>query len=122
MEAIKWYKKAALQGQIKSAYELSIMYCRGEGTPIDDSEGAKWKRVAAEAGSAEAQWGLALMYGRGDGVPQDKEIARQWIRRVGDQGYSAAKKMLLPEQKDFLEFVFRNSGKPKSNETTAKAD
>ena len=122
VEAIKWYKEAALQGQIKSAYELSIMYCRGEGTPIDDSEGAKWKLVAAEAGSAEAQWGLALMYGRGDGVPQDKEIARQWIRRAADQGYGSAEKILLPEQKDFLEFIFRNSGRPKSNETTAKAD
>jgi len=122
VEAVKWYKKAALQGRIKSAYDLGIMHCRGEGTPVDDSEGAKWILVAAEAGSAEAQWALALMYGRGQGVPQDKEIARQWIRRVGDQGYSAAKKMLLPEQKDFLEFVFRNSGKPKSNETTAKAD
>jgi len=79
-------------------------------------------RKSVETGLPEAQWALALMYGRGDGVPQNKEIARQWIRRADEQGYSAAEKMLLPENKDFLEFVFRYSGKPKSNETTAKAD
>ena len=121
-EALKWYKKAALQGRMEAAWNLGLMYCHGEGTLKDYAEAAKWILVAAEAGSAHAQLALAQMYGRGDGVPQDKEIARQWIRRAGDQGYSAAEKMLLPEQKDFLEFVFRNSESSKSNETTAKAD
>ena len=122
VEAVKWYKKAALQGRIKSAYDLGIMHCRGEGTPVDDSEGAKWILVAAEAGSAEAQWALALMYGRGQGVPQDEETARQWIRRAGDQDYECAKKLLQPEHKDTLEFMFRYSENVKSNETTAKAN
>ena len=54
-EAVKWYSKAAEQGDANAQYNLGLMYNSGEGIPRDDAEAVKWWRKAAEKGLAAAQ-------------------------------------------------------------------
>ena len=52
---MKWYRKAAEQGDADAQYNLGISYDRGEGVPQDYVEAVKWYRKAAEQGDADAQ-------------------------------------------------------------------
>jgi TPR repeat protein len=47
-EALKWYRKAAAQGDPDAQNGLGQMYEDGEGVQQDYIEGAKWYRMAAE--------------------------------------------------------------------------
>ena len=37
-EAVKWYRKAADQGDASGQYNLALMYDNGDGVPEDDAE------------------------------------------------------------------------------------
>jgi TPR repeat protein len=54
-EALKWWRKAAEQGDATAQTNLgfmydSFMYDIGRGVPQDDAEALKWYRKAAEQG------------------------------------------------------------------------
>jgi len=46
-EAVKWYRKAAEQGEVTAQSNLGAMYHNGDGVPKNDAEAAKWYRKAA---------------------------------------------------------------------------
>ena len=45
---MKWYRKAAEQGDAKAQFNLALRYYKGEGVTQDYAEAAKWYRKAAE--------------------------------------------------------------------------
>ena len=49
-EAVKWYRKAAEQGNADAQNWLGWMYQNGKGVPPDDAEAVEWYRKAAEQG------------------------------------------------------------------------
>ena len=49
-EAMKWYRKAAEQGNAEAQYRLGRFYERGWGVVKDEAEAMKWYRKAAEQG------------------------------------------------------------------------
>jgi TPR repeat protein len=53
-KALFWYKKAALQGEVKSQNNLGVMYLRGEGVPRDVEQAKYWYKMAADQGNEEA--------------------------------------------------------------------
>ena len=56
VEAVEWYKKAALQGHVESMMKLGLIYyIGGDGIPEDDDESNKWYKMAAKAGNKEAK-------------------------------------------------------------------
>ena len=57
VEAVKWYRKAAEQGNA-GPDQPRLMYADGKGVPKDDAEAVKWYRKAAEQGDASAQSNL----------------------------------------------------------------
>ncbi len=61
-EAVKWYRKAAEQGDADALCNLGLMHYHGRGVPQDFAETMKWYRLAAEQGFAEAQYKLGGMY------------------------------------------------------------
>ncbi len=89
-EAIKWYKKAAEQGNASAQSNLGEMYYEGQGVPRDYQEAIKWYRKAAEQDNAEGQCLLGTAYHRGDGVAQDSNEALKWFKKSAEQGYSYA--------------------------------
>ena len=54
-EAVKWYRKAAEQGNAGAQTNLGVAYHNGAGVPKDDAEAMKWYRKAAEQGDAAGQ-------------------------------------------------------------------
>ncbi len=77
-KAVKWYRKAAEQGNALAQSSLGIFYSTGRGVPQDDAEAVGWWRKAAEQGDAKSQYNLGTTYANGPGVPQDYAQAHMW--------------------------------------------
>jgi clan AA aspartic protease (TIGR02281 family) len=88
--AIKWYRKAAEQGDAFAQYNLGGIYQNGQGVPQNYSEAIKWFSKAATQGAAGAQARLASMYFIGLGVQQDYAAAASWYRKAAEQGHARA--------------------------------
>jgi TPR repeat protein len=99
-EAIKWYRKAADQGDADAQYNLGNWYANGRGVPENDVEAVKWYRKAADQGHAKAQSNLGVMYYGGDGVPENNIRAYVWWSMAKTQGHTFATEnleMLKPQ-------------------------
>ena len=56
VEAVEWYKKAALQGHVESMRKLGLIYyIGGDGVPEDDAESEKWYTMAKNAENNETK-------------------------------------------------------------------
>ena len=64
VEAVKWFRKAAEQGDARAQFHLGFAYSNGQGVTKDDAEAIKWFRKAAEQGDAEAQEALRKLTDR----------------------------------------------------------
>ena len=89
-EAVKWYRKAADQGDADAQYNLGVMYASGEGVPENDAEAVKWYRKAADQGDADAQHNLGVIYANGEGVPENNILAYVWWSIAKTQGHTKA--------------------------------
>ena len=89
-KALKWFRRAADQGQPEAQAWLGIMYAQGRGVPQNLAKALKWYRRAADQGQPAAQHNLSLMYATGTGLAQDLAQARTWLRKAADQGFILA--------------------------------
>ena len=55
IEAVKWYRKSAEQGNSSAQSNLADCYKNGYGVSKDISEAVKWYRKAAEQGNESAK-------------------------------------------------------------------
>ena len=53
-EAVKWYRRAAAQGNAAAQNNLGVAYQTGEGVPMDYVEAYKWLNLAAAQGDTDA--------------------------------------------------------------------
>ena len=72
-EAVKWYRKAAKQGNANAQFVLGWMYQQGFGVAKDDSEAVKWYWKVIEQGEKE---GVAIE------VRRVAEMAKDNLRRI----------------------------------------
>ena len=86
-EAVRWYRKAAEQGNASAQFNLGLMYAEGKGVAQDDREAVRWFRKAAEQGHAEAQNNLGNSYRTGLGVARDYREALRWYHKAAEQGH-----------------------------------
>ena len=103
-EALKWYRKAAAQGDPDAQNSLGQMYEDGEGVPQDYRMAAEWYRKAAEhvpdlGGAGQGRNNLGLLYMQGLGVPKDFVQAYMWFRLANSEtNLSEAKSQMNPAQ------------------------
>lgn len=91
MEAEKWYRKSAEQGNAQAQCQLGAIYLDKK----DYTESMKWSLKAAEQGSAFAQMCVGAMYSKGlGGVKANWVEAAKWMRRSADQGLGEAQGVL----------------------------
>ena len=57
-ESMKWYRKAAEQGDAETYYNIALLYYNGQGVVQSYEEASKWYRKVAEQGYAGAQFKL----------------------------------------------------------------
>ena len=91
-EAVKWYRKAADQGDAMAQFGLGNRYKTGEGVGKDLKEAVKWYRKAADQGFASAQDSLRDMYTFGEGVHEDRVTAYAWCNIAAANGNALSKK------------------------------
>ncbi len=75
-EALKWYLKAANQGNRSAQLIIGVRYTLGEGVIQNHVEAIRWFSEAANQNSALAHLALGLMYANGTGVPRNLNRAR----------------------------------------------
>ena len=90
VEAARWFRLAADQGDAGAQFSLGFMYANGKGVPENDVEALKWYRLAADQGDASAQNNLGFMYANGRGVPEDFIPAYKWWNLAAAQGNDGA--------------------------------
>ena len=91
-EAVKWYKKAAEQGDIHAMLTLGLLYERGDnGVRKDLKEAEKWFRMAVEKGNAHAMFLLGTLY---VGFTENKDEGRALVRQAAEKGDEKAKELL----------------------------
>jgi hypothetical protein len=90
VEAMRWYRQAADQGNATAQTHVGYLYEKGLGVPQDYNEALNWYRKAADRGHAAAQRNIGNFYEQGTGVPRDYAEAMRWFRLAGDQGDASA--------------------------------
>jgi TPR repeat protein len=111
-EAVKWFRKAAKQGDSRAQFSLGLRCANGEGVPQDYLEAVKWYRRAAEQGDSSAQNNLGLMYANGKGVHKDYVLAHMW--------YNLAASLADPTETEIMEKAKINRDKIASIMTPAQ--
>lgn len=84
-EAVKWYLKAAEEGDADAQVSLADMYF-----VENDTEAVKWYRKATRQGNAEAQFSLGLACEYGRGMPRNYAEAAKWYHKAAEQGVASA--------------------------------
>jgi TPR repeat protein len=87
-EAVKWYQRAAAQGQLEAELALGDIYLGGGGRPADYRAARKWFERAAAQKSASAENSLGYVYEHGgSGVAGDVAKAVKHYRLAAAAGY-----------------------------------
>lgn len=85
-EAVKWYTKAAEQGNMYAQYSLGVIYYLGDGVIQNREKAVEWFKKSAEQGNVYAQNSLGDCYALGEGVEQNYEKAVEWYTKAAEQG------------------------------------
>ena len=91
-EAVKWYRKAAVQGYASGQNSLGYAYEWGQGVESSNVKAVDWYRKAAQQGYAQAQNNLGTMYEYGKGMDADEKQALFWYKQAAEQGNAAAQR------------------------------
>ena len=91
-EAVKWFLKAAEQGNAPAQQHLGVMYGGGEGVKQNSKESVKWHRKAAMQDLAGAQYSLGQMYWNGIGVEKNLSTAYAWFHLAAIHGSDLSRK------------------------------
>ena len=83
VESVKWYRKAAEQGNAWAQCDLGHCYYNGNyGVTQDYGKAVEWYRKAAEQGNASAQNALGNCYYSGKGVERNFSRAMEWYLKA----------------------------------------
>lgn len=94
-ENLEWMLRAANQGLVAAQYGLGVTYYDNESPHRNVREAIRWFRAAAEQGEVGSQLMLAEIFEFGaDDVPKDPMEARRWLVQAAGVDYGAAIKLL----------------------------
>ena len=95
LEAAKWYRTAAEQGNVEAQFRLGrLVHQGGDGLKQDLQMAAKLYETAAELGSTDAQNWLGYAYQHGIGLEANEKNAFEWYQRAANSGHAAAQNNL----------------------------
>jgi tetratricopeptide (TPR) repeat protein len=103
-EAMKWYLKAANQGDAEAENSIGFIYDNGLGVKQDYTAALSWYRKAADHGLAKAQYNVGTDYDSGLGVPRDSKQARSWMEKAAAAGDQDATNWLANESAPTIAF------------------
>lgn len=94
-EAAKWYREAALAGNIEAEFRLARLVSKGaKGLTKDLVTAAKLYEAAANSGHLESQNAMGLAYQNGLGVGMSEAKAAEWYKKAAGGNLAAAQNNL----------------------------
>jgi len=100
VEALKWYREGASNGDSLAKAWVANFYKRGRGgVPEDHVEAYRWYKEAAEQGNSSGYEGLGYAYAQGLGVTENLEEAEKCFRKAAVKGNKNAKEWLAKNGK-----------------------
>jgi TPR repeat protein len=94
IEAVKWFRFAAEQGNSNGENYMGFMYIKGFGVPKDYNNALQWLQKAADKGHPGAQLQIGYLYVKGWGVNKSYGKAIELFRKLADQGYAPGQNRL----------------------------
>lgn len=88
--SIRWYQKAAEDGDKVAQCRLGYCYYHGYGIAQDYIKAAEWYQLSAAQGYVVAQSNIGYCFEHGNGVDEDDKKAVEWYQKAAEQGYAAA--------------------------------
>ncbi|MGC3990166.1 MAG: GYF domain-containing protein [Chthoniobacteraceae bacterium] len=85
-QGVEWFKKAYLQGDVDSSYNLGYAYLKGTGVKQDSKIAVNYFQAGTEKGNLQAKLYLGLAYLRGDGIDQDMDQGKKLILEAAADG------------------------------------
>ena len=86
-EAIKWYRKAADNGNTDGMMKIADLYYDGNGVSQDYGKDMEWYQRAVDNGNTDCMMiDTGNLYYDGDGVSEDYGKAMEWYRKAADNG------------------------------------
>ena len=82
-EAVKWYRKAAEQGDARAQYNLGLCYDNGDGVTKDDVIAYMWHNLGAASGNEKAKRNREILEKRmtRDQIAEAERLSRDWKPR-----------------------------------------
>lgn len=80
-EALKWYQRAAEQGDSISQVNLGVLYASGNQIPMDRVKAYMWLHIAAKAGSVEGKEfrdTVAVAMSKAE-ISRAQKLAKDWL-------------------------------------------
>ncbi|MDG1302395.1 MAG: tetratricopeptide repeat protein, partial [Opitutae bacterium] len=83
-EAVRWYRKAAEQGNAQAQYNLGRMYANGNGVPEDNVMAYLWWNLAAAQGieSAKKNKGILSKKMSKEQIAAAQKLSREWLANM----------------------------------------
>ena len=91
LEAVRWYRLAAMEGYPDAQFKLCDLSDRGQGLPQDYQEAMRWCGLAADQGNRHAMFILGRHYHAALGVPRDLVRAYMWYNLASAYGADGGK-------------------------------
>ncbi len=91
VRAAKWYREAALTGNLEAQFRLAKLVMKGApGMNADKATGIKLLQAGAKLGHAASQNMIGLMLQNGDGMPKDEKEAVVYYKKAAEQKLAVA--------------------------------
>lgn len=88
--AMKLFRKAALLGDMPSAYQYAKKQLNDPASTGDKQEAVVFLTKAAEAGNVQAQCDLGMLYFQGNVITKDQTNAVKWFKQAAQNGWALA--------------------------------
>lgn len=111
----------ALRGNEQAQFEVGVMFERGIGVDLNQTQAAKWYEKAAIQGHKDAQFNIGIMYASGRGVEKNDLFAMMWLGSAAKQGDKESRALLLELIDGELNSNSQSSSVEKSTTTFIKA-
>jgi len=82
-EAVKWYRKAAEQGEAVAQWHLGAFYCKGEGVQQDACLAYMWFNLAIAQGFKTAIMDKEMITERMsmEQIAEAQKMSREWLQK-----------------------------------------
>ena len=93
-EAVKWFRKAAKQGDANAQNMLGMCYLNGNGVAEDENKAFSWCMKAARQELPVAMYNIGSFFEDGQGCDCDYEKALEWYEKAKNAGFEDAEEAL----------------------------